>query len=101
MGKAVSPIDIITSWVAYTEEYGEYPYTTYDACEFLEKCLEMLQEGAVDDYDEQPDDPNVIHDFMRFSYTAHEKDTSCEISEIVDLTEEDRVRHSFFLECAV
>jgi|JI9StandDraft_2_1071091.scaffolds.fasta_scaffold754534_2 hypothetical protein len=39
IGKPVSPIDIITSWVAYTEDYGDYPYKTYDACEFVEKCL--------------------------------------------------------------
>lgn len=99
-GKPVSPIDIITSWVAYTEDYGDYPYQTYDACEFVEKCLEMLQEGAVADYDEKPDDPNVIHDFMRMSYTAHEKDFECEISDVIDLEETNRVRHTFFLNCS-
>ena len=58
----------------------------------------MLQEGAVDDYDEKPDDPNVIHDMMRLTYKSHDKDIECEISDVIDLEEQDREHHTFFLE---
>ncbi len=49
--KPVSPIDIITSWVAYAEEFGDYPYKTYDAADFFTKIIEMMEYAAVDDYD--------------------------------------------------
>jgi hypothetical protein len=90
----------MTSWVAYTEDYGDFPYKTYDACIFLEKTLEMLQEGAVEDYEENTEKLNIIHNIMRMSYMANEKDTKCEISDVIDMVEEIRKRHSYFLECA-